>query len=65
MPKSFTLEDLAKYSCEINEDSSRSLTRTLKRQGPGAPAVRNILLYSKALVVNESRIGERMFMLMN
>ena len=65
MPKSFTLKDLAKYTCETSGNPSRTMTRTLKRQGPSALAVRNILLYSKALAVSESRSGDYLFMLMN
>jgi hypothetical protein len=65
MPKSFTLEDLAKYSCNLSETSRRGLTRTMKRQGPSALAVRNVLQYSKVLAVSGTSSGGHLFMLMN
>jgi len=65
MLKSFTLEDLAKYSSEVNDVSHSRMTRTLKRQGPSALAVRNVLQYSKALAVRDGSAGGHLFMLMN
>ena len=65
MLKSFTLEDLAKYSSEVNDTSHCMMTRTLKRQGPSALAVRNVLQYSKALSVRNGSNGGHLMMLMN
>lgn len=65
MRKTFTLVDLARYSCEVNDHLHRMASRTLKRQGPSVLAVRNVLQYSKALAVSEKSDGGQLFMLMN
>jgi len=65
MQKSFTLEDLAKYSFEVYKETHRTLAKTMSKEGPGPLAIRNILNYSKALTVNESSSGDPFFLLLN
>lgn len=65
MQKSFTLEDLAKYSLEVYFETQWNMDHAVKKAGPGALAVRNILQYSKALTVRKTKAGESMFLLMN
>jgi hypothetical protein len=65
MLKSFTLDDVARYSREVYMETHQNVNRVIGRPGPSALAVRNILQYSKALRVSATESGGPLFLIMN
>ena len=65
MQKSFTLEDLAQYSREVYLETQKNVNKVIKKTGPSALVIRNILNYSKALKVSDPGSGKPVFLVMN
>lgn len=65
MQKTFTLNDLAKYSSEIRRLTQRYINTPGREEGPSTLVIRNILQYSKALEVSKSNSFGTQFLLMN
>jgi hypothetical protein len=65
MQKSFTLEDLSRYSREVYLETQRNVNRVMNAPGPSALAIRNILQYSKALRISTTKAGGPLFLILN
>jgi hypothetical protein len=65
MHKSFTLEDVARYSLEVFAETQANTIKASQRSGPSVLALQNILQYSKALRVSTTGSGGPLFLIMN